>query len=200
MLRAAVRRTLAAVPVPAATRELALAEARAMFGRGERIEMGALAEHLGVNRVTLYRWVGSREALLAELLWERMERGLRRADDRARRAGKHGTHRLSTVLLGVFAAAGTGSAERVFAQREGALAMRVMTSGVVHDRMIDWLATAIEEETDAGRIAPSHPARQVADIVIKSGEAVFWFGMASGRGVDRANVEVILAALCPPAG
>ena len=27
--------------------------------------------------------------------------------------------------------------------------MRVMTSGVVHDRMIEWLATAIEEETDS---------------------------------------------------
>ncbi len=171
-----------------------------MFARGERVEMGALADRLGVNRVTLFRWVGNREALLAELLWERLERGLRRADERARRSGKQGTERLAAVLLDVFAAAGTGSVERDFAERESALAMRVMTSGPVHERLIDWFAAAIDEEVAAGRLAPIHPTRQVADIVIKSGEAVFWFGMASGRGVDRENVEVILSALCPPTG
>jgi DNA-binding phage protein len=34
--------------------------ARRRFIAGERVDMTALAQELGVNRVTLYRWVGSR--------------------------------------------------------------------------------------------------------------------------------------------
>lgn len=170
-----------------------------MFSAGERVEMGALADRLQVNRVTLYRWVGSREALLSELVWERMERGLHRADADARRDGLTGTARITAVLLAIFSAAGARSVERSFADREPALAMRVMTVGVVHDRLIDWMAQTIEEESAAGRITPTHPARQIADVVVRSGEAVFWFDMHSGRGVVRGNVEMILGALCPPA-
>ncbi len=43
--------------------------ARRKFLAAERIDMSALAEELGVNRVTLYRWVGSREQLLVEVIW-----------------------------------------------------------------------------------------------------------------------------------
>jgi hypothetical protein len=31
--------------------------------------MTSLAAELGVNRVTLYRWVGSRDVLMVEVLW-----------------------------------------------------------------------------------------------------------------------------------
>src|SRR6185437_1391993 len=43
--------------------------ARDRWRAGERIDMSALARELGVNRVTLYRWVGSREQLLVDVIW-----------------------------------------------------------------------------------------------------------------------------------
>ena len=49
------------------TAEDALALARDQFLAGERVEMGALAEQLGINRTTLYRWVGEREQLMGTL-------------------------------------------------------------------------------------------------------------------------------------
>src|SRR3954447_9738114 len=52
---------------PAATDALRLARRR--FLAPERVDMSALAEELGVNRVTLYRWVGSRDQLLVEVVW-----------------------------------------------------------------------------------------------------------------------------------
>jgi hypothetical protein len=36
----------------------ALALGRCRFLRGDRVDMGRLAQDLGVNRATLYRWVG----------------------------------------------------------------------------------------------------------------------------------------------
>jgi hypothetical protein len=47
----------------------ALRLARRKFLAAHRIDMTRLAAELGVNRVTLYRWVGSRDALMVEVLW-----------------------------------------------------------------------------------------------------------------------------------
>ena len=47
--------------------------ARRTFLAGERIDMQTLARSLGVDRATLYRWVGSRERLLTEILWSLIE-------------------------------------------------------------------------------------------------------------------------------
>ncbi len=47
----------------------ALRLARRTILDGRRLDMQALAAELGVNRVTLYRWVGSRDDLLVEVLW-----------------------------------------------------------------------------------------------------------------------------------
>jgi AcrR family transcriptional regulator len=49
--------------------EDAIKLARKRFLQAERIDMSALADELGVNRVTLYRWVGSRDQLLVEIIW-----------------------------------------------------------------------------------------------------------------------------------
>src|SRR3954447_9705878 len=50
--------------------------ARRKFLAAERIDMSALAQELGVNRVTLYRWVGSRDKLLVEVVWSLAEQAL----------------------------------------------------------------------------------------------------------------------------
>jgi AcrR family transcriptional regulator len=47
----------------------ALRLARRKFLAAQRIDMTSLAAELGVNRVTLYRWVGSRDALMVEVVW-----------------------------------------------------------------------------------------------------------------------------------
>src|ERR1700756_2927787 len=62
--------------------------ARRWFTSGRRIEMRELAAELGVNRATLFRWVGSRDDLLAEILWSLAEPTLTIAVDRAPGSGR----------------------------------------------------------------------------------------------------------------
>ncbi len=64
--------TVTSRPVP----EDALALAKRRFLDAQRIDMSALADELGVNRVTLYRWFGSRDGLLVEAIWSLTERTL----------------------------------------------------------------------------------------------------------------------------
>src|SRR5919204_230290 len=47
----------------------ALKLARERWLEAGRIDMGDLAADLGVSRATLYRWVGTKERLLGEVLW-----------------------------------------------------------------------------------------------------------------------------------
>src|SRR5687768_8143034 len=67
----------AVVEAPAVPPEV-LRLARRRLAAGERLEMSSLAAELGVNRVTLYRWVGSRERLLVEVLWSMADRAPQR--------------------------------------------------------------------------------------------------------------------------
>src|ERR1700722_20138100 len=74
--------------------------ARRWFQAGRRIEMQELAAELGVNRATLFRWVGSRDDLLGEILWSLAEPTLTAALETA---GGSGAQRI-TGAIGRFAA------------------------------------------------------------------------------------------------
>ena len=64
-----LQRQLAGATATRPTALDAFRHARRTFLAGDRVDMQALARTLNVDRATLYRWVGSREQLLAEILW-----------------------------------------------------------------------------------------------------------------------------------
>src|SRR2546427_6714539 len=53
---------------PAASREDVLALAMHRYLRGRRVDVQAIAAELGLGRATIYRWFGSREELIGEVL------------------------------------------------------------------------------------------------------------------------------------
>ena len=53
---------------PAASREDVLAAATYRFLRGRRVDVREIASELGLGRSTIYRWFGSREGLIGEVL------------------------------------------------------------------------------------------------------------------------------------
>src|SRR3954464_410598 len=81
-------RSCAAMAVsPRPTVDDALRLGRRKFLAPERLDMSALADELGVNRVTLYRWLGSRDQLLVEVIWSLAQRALADADERTPERG-----------------------------------------------------------------------------------------------------------------
>jgi AcrR family transcriptional regulator len=61
--------------------------------------MGGLASELGVNRVTLYRWVGSREQLLVEVIWSLGARTLEQIESKVRARGSERVVRVVVRFL-----------------------------------------------------------------------------------------------------
>src|SRR5271170_6829725 len=97
--------------------------ARRWFLAGRRIDMSALADELGVNRVTLYRWVGSREQLLVEVVWSLAERTLKRADDEVR---ARGAERIIQVVMRFIESVIANRGMRQWLSYEGDSAMRLL--------------------------------------------------------------------------
>jgi AcrR family transcriptional regulator len=61
---------------PRPTPDAAFGEARRWFLKGKRLDISALAAELGISRVTLHRWVGTRDQLLTEVMWSLADRTL----------------------------------------------------------------------------------------------------------------------------
>ena len=99
--------------------------ARRWFMAGRRIEMQELAAELGVNRATLFRWVGGRDDLLGEILWSLAEPTLAAA---VTAADGNGAQRI-TGAIGHFAAMlDQADFLREFVRREPERALRILTT------------------------------------------------------------------------
>src|SRR3954468_4999740 len=125
--------------------------ARRKFLAAERIDMSALADELGVNRVTLYRWVGSREQLLVEVVWSLGSRTLEKVDARVRAKG---AERIVRVVTRFLEAVISNEGMRRWLAEEGERRTRLLPR---HDtdfqpRLINAMHALLEEETEAGRL------------------------------------------------
>src|ERR1700704_1755214 len=78
----------------AASREDVLAMAMHRYLRGRRVDVQAIAAELGLGRTTIYRWFGSRDELIGEVMIAAAEPLLK--DARAGARGKGGPALLDT--------------------------------------------------------------------------------------------------------
>jgi len=114
------------------------------FLAGKRVEMGTIAVQLDVSQTTVYRWYGSREQLIEQVL-ERLARELlAKAGAEAR---GDGDERVLDFTRHLMQAAFKLQPVRAFVQREPQLALRLLLgeSGVVRRTVTDALAEALAE-------------------------------------------------------
>ena len=115
--------------------------ARETFIAGERIDMGGLASRLGVDRTSLFRWVGNRDALLSEVLWSLAVPTLEQAD--AATQGRSGADRVVAILTSFAHDLITADYFRSFLRREPARALRLLTT---NDSQIQRRYVAVVEQ------------------------------------------------------
>jgi AcrR family transcriptional regulator len=165
----------------------ALALARRKFLKGERIDVGALARELGVGRATLFRWVGSRELLIGEVLWSLYAPILDQAVAQTRGQGAGYVARVARRAMD--AILGFEPLMR-FIEQDPEYALRVLTSksSTVQSRCIEFLRGLIEAETAAGRLDPPMKPDDLAFLVVRIAESFLYGDQISGRepDIDRA--------------
>ncbi|NMO14611.1 transcriptional regulator [Pyxidicoccus fallax] len=165
--------------------------ARRKWLAGERIDMGALADELGVGRATLFRWVGSRELLLGEIIWSVQEPFIQRA--RAEVQG-NGPTAIAEVCERVMRAALSLPPLRTFIERDPEYALRVLTSksSTVQSHNIEAMRAGLEEQVAAGHLRPRLPLDTLAFVIVRLSEAFVYADVISGRepAVDQAAAAI----------
>jgi AcrR family transcriptional regulator len=173
----------------------AFVEARRTFLAGERLDMTALAERLGVNRVTLYRWVGSREELLVEIIWSL---ALPTRERLRAEVGGTGSEHVVRVETAFIDAVLTNPGMARFLADEGELCMRILTrwDTSFQPRLIADVLAMLEAERATGAL-PDLPAdlRDVAYAIVRIIESYVYLDRITGEEPDTARAEGVFRLL-----
>jgi AcrR family transcriptional regulator len=167
--------------------------------RGRRIDVQAVAGELGLGRTTIYRWFGSREMLIGEVIVEAAEPLLQEARELARGQG-------AEALLETFDRFNRSLADspalRQFVERERDAALRVITSGAgkVQPRMVALIAELIAREVRAGTyLAPVDPAT-LGYAIVRLAEAFLFNDAVAGMRGDVDRLREVEAAILGASG
>jgi AcrR family transcriptional regulator len=178
----------------AASREDVLAAATHRYLRGLRIDVQAIAAELGLGRTTVYRWFGSREGLIGEVLFRSAEPLL--DDARAAARGRGGVALLDTFDRFNRSLA-SSRALRQFVERERDAALRIITSGAgnVQPRMVARITGLIETEVRAGAYRPPVEPATLGYAIVRLAEAFLFNDAAAGMRGEVDRLREVEAAL-----
>jgi AcrR family transcriptional regulator len=183
--------------------------ARRTFLDGARVDMQALARTLNVDRATVYRWVGSREQLLAEILWSLIEPtvvNLRKAHCRAGHPGAPGQSPEApgqspgaAVVTDTVRAVIANYGMQRFLDREGDLALRLLTTKAsdFEVRLVALIADLVREETSAGRLTAAVPLDDLPYVLVRIMESYIYLGLITGEHPDPDRAARVINALLP---
>jgi AcrR family transcriptional regulator len=177
-----------------ASRADVLELASVQYRGGERVDLTVIAGRLGLGRATIYRWFGSREELLGEVIARELELLMARKRAGVRRRGAEG-------LLEVFdqtnRSLSRSSALRRLLEQERGKAMRLLTSstGLVQPRAVALVRALIETEASAGTYEPPADPDALAYAIVRLCEAFLYNDAAIGIRGDYERLREVEAAL-----
>src|ERR1700744_4133511 len=177
-----------------ASRQDVPAAARAHLMGGARVDLTIVARDLGLGRATIYRWFGSREKLVSEVIADESEALIVRHRRDVRRRGVQG-------LLEVFDRINRSLARsmplRRFVEQEGASALRLLTSstGAVQCRGVALITEMLAAEVAAGRFDPPADPETLAYAIVRLCEAFLYNDAAFGVRRDHERLREVQAAL-----
>ena len=182
----------AAVDDSSPGRQRAVSLARQTFMESRRIEMGQLAQELGVSRMTLNRWVGNRDRLLGDVNWTFAHHELKTAREGAQGTG---ANVVADTVEGFIAKVLDSTFHRAWLQQEGEIALRIATtrSSALQANFIAYVAQLIDDELPDRNL--EMPTDDVAYLVVRIAESFCYVDMIAGGQPNAAKVGVAIRAL-----
>lgn len=175
---------------PRPTTEDALRLGRRRFLAAERVDLSAISEELGVNRVTLYRWFGSRDRFLVELVWSLARAALDQAEQRSR---GRGAARVVRVLVRFLDTVITNPGMQRWMSEEGEHAMRLLTR---HEhRFQPRLIEAVRDLLAAEDVDVPLDPRELAYVIVRLIESYTYLDLITGERPDASRAEPVLRML-----
>ena len=167
--------------------------AKGKWLQGDRLDIGQLAGELGVSRATVFRWVGSRDQLLAEVLWALFAPTIQMAVESAR---GQGVPRIAEICERVVRDVSRFERFRRFIAEDGELALRVLTSRAspVQSRVIAAFHRLLQTEVERGWTPPLS-VDTLAYLLVRLGESFIYATALSGQKVDIGDAGIAVQLL-----
>jgi AcrR family transcriptional regulator len=166
------------------------------FMARERIDMSAMARQLDINRATLYRWVGSREQFLVEMIWHMTIRSLERLE---RDSTAKGPDRIIEVTIGFADEVIENPGMKHWLATEGESAMSLLTrSGAGYQpRLIAWIEDSIDRQVEAGAmVLPAGvQSYDLAYVIERMAAGYIYLDLITGEQADARRAEPLLNML-----
>src|SRR5262249_2442811 len=171
-----------------------LAVVTELYLDGQRVDITVVAGRLGLGRATIYRWFGSREALLGAVIATQLEMLVARKRAEVRRRGAAG---VLEVLDRVNRTLTRSTAVRRLLEQERDGAMRMLTSsaGPVEPRAVACVQALIEEEIASGRYQPPVDPATLAYALVRLRHAFLYHDTVVGIRGDHERLHEVQAAL-----
>jgi AcrR family transcriptional regulator len=178
---------------PAASRQDVLEVALRAYLHGERVDVQALAFELGLGRTTIYRWFGSREGLIGEVVVRAAEPLFDEA--RANARGRGGIALLDTFDRINRGLASAPALRRFLEVERDALRILTSSGGVVQPRMVAKIESFIADEVRRGDYQPPVDPSTLAYAIVRLAEAFLFNDTAAAMRGDVDRLREIEAAL-----
>lgn len=161
---------------------------------GERLDIGALAAQLGIGRATAFRWVGSREQLLGEVIWSLCEPLL---DQAAAASHGRGAQRVAATCEYAIRAMLRYRPLRRFIELDAEFALRLMTSkhGPLQARVIDKVRGLLQFENERGALELPLNIDTLAYLVVRLAESFIYADVISDQRIDPADAGLAIELL-----
>lgn len=175
----------------------ALSLATKKWLRGERLDIGRLAQELGVGRATLFRWVGTREQLYGEVLRKVYAR---QRQDLLETAQGKGLALLENVVRRNLEALAASKALRMFIAQDPEFALRLLTSpsSSAQQHSVEVEVSLLRRVIAEAKITPQLDLHTLAHIIVRIGEAFLYAGTIGGAKPDMdqavAAIRILVSA------
>jgi AcrR family transcriptional regulator len=181
-------KALANADHPQATPLTVFKLARLRWLNGKRISIGDLAKEVGVSRVTLYRWVGSKDRLVEEILWSFAKPSFEKAIKETPGIGvEHivAVHRRFMTELTSF------EPMRRFIHQNPNVAVRIQTRDPMsaHGRLIELTGSHIAAQAEAGPCDLPGAPYELAEMMVYTNGSLL-YGAIIGERSKAAAIEL----------
>jgi AcrR family transcriptional regulator len=167
---------------------------REQYQEGQRVDLTVVAARLGLSRATIYRWFGSREALIGQVIADELEVLIALKRRSVRRRGALG---LLEVFDRINRSLAHSTALRRFLEQETGAALRLLTSssGAVQHRAVASVERLIKAEAAAAAYDPPAEPNTLAYAIVRLAEAFLYNDAVVGIRGDHQRLREVQAAL-----
>jgi len=166
------------------------------FMRRERIDMSAMARQLDINRATLYRWVGSREQFLVEMIWQLTLKSL---DQIERGLDSTGPDRIISLTTRFAEQVIENPGMKHWLATEGDSAMGLLTRSEAgyQSRLIGWMEESIDYQVISGHMSlpPDVGSHDLAYVIERVMAGYIYLDLITGEKPDARRAEPLLRML-----